>query len=112
MGEHMPRKIDISKMSLVELIELRTDIDKAMVEAKELARKLAVEEAQKAAERYGLSLVDLVRAGSKGTASKAGASARFRNPQNPKETWSGRGRRPDWFKAAIENGVPKENMEV
>jgi len=37
---------------------------------------------------------------------------RFRNPANPSQTWSGRGRRPQWIKDAEANGTPLEAMAI
>jgi DNA-binding protein H-NS len=34
-------------------------------------------------------------------------AARYRNPNNPKETWAGRGLRPRWLVAALKGGKKK-----
>ncbi len=36
--------------------------------------------------------------------------ARYRNPANPSETWSGRGEQPGWFKQALASGRRPENL--
>lgn len=46
---------------------------------------------------------------SKGTAKKAGKSTgkvapKYRNPDNPAETWTGRGKQPRWLAAHTGNG--------
>ena len=38
--------------------------------------------------------------------------AKFRNPQNPDQSWSGRGKRPGWFVTALASGVDKETLRV
>jgi len=88
--------MDLSKLDHDELDRLKKDIDK------ELKRRLrdGIKEAQKKArllaEKYGLSVQDLVG----GTGSKAGATGtvRFRHPDDASKTWSGRGRKPGWIK--------------
>ena len=36
--------------------------------------------------------------------------ARYRNPANPAETWSGRGEQPGWFKLALARGRRPESL--
>lgn len=36
----------------------------------------------------------------------------YRNPDNTAETWNGVGKRPDWFKAALERGVDRDSMVI
>ncbi len=98
-------RIDFSSMSRDELTKLRADIDRAMAEA--------------AAREHGFSLAELtagtsnghVARGKRGGRSAASTSspptpseAKYRNPENPEQTWSGRGRRPQWVHEATANG--------
>jgi DNA-binding protein H-NS len=39
-----------------------------------------------------------------------GAGPQYRNPENPAETWSGRGARPAWVKAALAAGKTLEDL--
>jgi DNA-binding protein H-NS len=39
-------------------------------------------------------------------------AAKYANPANPSETWSGRGRRPVWFAAALEAGKSAEDLAI
>jgi hypothetical protein len=41
-----------------------------------------------------------------------GAPPRYANPENPAETWSGRGKQPGWVTAAIERGLSLESLIV
>lgn len=34
----------------------------------------------------------------------------YRNPSNPSQTWVGKGKRPNWFNAALDSGKTKEDM--
>ena len=108
----MPQKPDLSKMNLEELKELRKNIDKAISGAERAARKKALDDVQKAAQKHGFALSDLVDGKSKRSGSKPKAPPKYRNPKDASETWSGRGRQPEWLKAAIKSGTPKEKMEI
>lgn len=34
----------------------------------------------------------------------------FRNPTNPTQTWTGRGRRPEWYIKAVKSGTKPEAL--
>lgn len=40
------------------------------------------------------------------------SKAKYRDPKNPAKVWSGRGKRPAWFKAALAAGVKPESMRI
>jgi len=42
---------------------------------------------------------------------KAG-EIRFRNPANPAQTWTGRGKRPRWLRQALEQGASLDDFTV
>ena len=37
---------------------------------------------------------------------------KYENPNNPSDTWSGAGKAPGWFGAAINHGYAREDMEI
>ena len=37
---------------------------------------------------------------------------KYRNLDNPSETWTGKGKPPNWYKEAIEKGIDKEKMLI
>ncbi|MGX4770544.1 H-NS histone family protein [Bradyrhizobium guangdongense] len=45
-------------------------------------------------------------------ASEAKRSPRFRNPNDPSQTWSGRGKRPRWVTDLLETGVELEELRT
>jgi DNA-binding protein H-NS len=68
----------------------------------------ALEEHAKA---LGFSLAELT--GKKVRKSRAGTGqAKYRHPEVPDVTWSGLGRRPAWFTAALEVGKPAASMAL
>jgi DNA-binding protein H-NS len=40
------------------------------------------------------------------------AVAKYQNPGDSEQTWTGKGRRPAWFIAAIESGINSESLEI
>ena len=48
----------------------------------------------------------------KGNGARRPSKKGYRNPDNPKEIWSGRGRKPRWFTDAIGAGTSEESMRI
>jgi len=42
--------------------------------------------------------------------SQSGKTAAYVNPENPNETWSGRGKRPNWLVEKLDNGAKLEDF--
>ncbi|MBI1417699.1 MAG: H-NS histone family protein [Limimaricola sp.] len=108
--------IDLDTMSRRELETLRVDIDKALVRVAQREREMARKAAEEAAAAHGFSLAELTGASGRGRAKSASSGAknpaRYRNPANPAETWSGRGRKPGWIKDAEAKGIDISTMEI
>ena len=102
------KKMDLSRLSLDDLKALKKDVEKAIAEFQKRKRNEAMKEIQAVAKKHGLSVDDIM--GGKGK--KAKAPAKYANPGNPSETWSGRGRQPAWFKAAISAGKKPQSLEI
>jgi DNA-binding protein H-NS len=62
----------------------------------------------------GLTIDDVYpRRGGKGGKAKVAVAPKYRNPQNPSQTWSGRGKRPIWFSDALKKkGVTADSMLI
>lgn len=63
----------------------------------------------------GLSIDEVYpRRGGKGAkGAKAAVAPKYRNPENAAQTWSGRGKRPLWFSAALKKkGVTVESLLI
>ena len=91
---------DLTALSLDQLKNLQKDIEKAInsFEARRLAH--ARQELEAKAKELGVSLAEIL--GSKpAKGAKAAVSAKYRNPKNPEETWSGRCRKPRWLVVAM-----------
>lgn len=106
----MAKKLDLSKFSLDELKVLKKDVEAAIDEFAERRRSEARKALEAVAKEHGMSLDEIV--GSKGRKRKSKAPAKFANPENPSDTWSGRGRQPAWYKDAIAAGKKPESMAI
>lgn len=109
MALDMNETIDLQTLPLAELKTLQKDVAKAIesFEARRISEARAKLEAE--ARAMGFSLSDIV-AGK--TAAKPKSPAKYRDPENAENTWSGRGRKPAWFIEAVNSGTPIEDLEI
>lgn len=108
---------NLKAMTRKELTKLKKDVDKALKTAADRERRDALKAAEKAAAEFGYSLGELSgmpkpKAAKKAPKGKAKAKAKYRNPANPEQTWSGRGRKPFWINEALTNGVDITDLEI
>lgn len=106
----MAAKIDLSKLSMDDLKTLRKDVEKAIADFKTRKRAEAMKEVQAVAKKHGISVDELI--GGKGNKRKAKAAAKYCNPDDKSQTWSGRGRQPVWFKEAVAAGKSLKSLEI
>lgn len=102
-------KIDLEKLSKDELLALQKDVAKAL-KTLDARRKAEAKKAAEAAVReYGFSLDDLLDG--KGPKGSKGI-AKYRNPDDPSQTWTGRGRKPNWINAALKKGKSLDDLKI
>lgn len=105
-------KIDLSKMKLDELKKHREDVEKAIADYETRQRADALKAMEAAAKEFGYSVDELV--GVKGKSKPKGpkAAPKFRHPENPEMTWTGRGPQPKWLKEQLAAGKSKEDFAI
>jgi DNA-binding protein H-NS len=101
---------DLAALSLTELKKMQKDIAKAVSTFEDRQKAQARAKVEAFARDLGYSLAELVGADTK--TSRAPAAAKYRHPENPALTWSGRGRKPQWFAEALSAGKTAEDMAI
>lgn len=95
----------LESMDLEGLKELRKKLDRAISSYETRRRQEAVSALERAAKEHGFKLADLLGEGKSGRGRRSTSSAaKYVNPENPEQIWSGRGRRPQWVNDALESG--------
>lgn len=102
-------KINLSKLSLDELRTLQTDVKKAIESYEARKRKEAQAALQAKAKELGFSLAELT---GRQKATRSTGVPKYAHPENPSQTWSGRGRQPGWIKDAIAEGKPIKDFLI
>jgi DNA-binding protein H-NS len=102
--------------TVAELLAQRADIEKRIAEAQREERASAIAEVKALMAQHGLSVADLssrTPAGGRATSAKPGAkvAAKYRDPSTG-ATWSGRGLKPNWLKAALDSGKSLADFAV
>ena len=88
------RNGQLEKMSLKELLALEAKI-KAAIDEKRVSERHAMKaKMEEMAKASGFSVAELF-GGRKGKGGKV--APKYRNPKDPSQTWTGRGRRPNWM---------------
>jgi DNA-binding protein H-NS len=93
---------NLKAMSLKELRQLQKDLAKAISTYEDRHKAESRAKLDAIAKEMGYSLADLIGVEVKTT--RAPAVAKYRHPGNAALTWSGRGRRPQWFADHINAG--------
>ncbi|MEX0278578.1 MAG: H-NS family nucleoid-associated regulatory protein [Ruegeria sp.] len=106
-------KIDLKSMKASELKALAKDIEENIVRAEKEALSTALKEIHKVAKSHGVTLEEVIAhfSGSK-KKTKTKAAAKYQNPEDPTQTWTGRGRKPKWVNDALKAGKTIDDMEI
>ena len=100
--------MNLKSMSIDKLSKLREQVAAAL-NAKVIDERRAVQDQLGKLDR-------LAAGGSRGKGIRGGAwgtvAPKYRNPENPAETWAGRGLKPRWLAAALKTGKKLENFSI
>jgi DNA-binding protein H-NS len=101
---------DLEALSLSELKKMQKDVAKAIATFEDRQKAEVRAKVEALARDLGYSLAELV--GSETKSSRAPAAAKYRHPENAALTWSGRGRKPQWFVEALAAGKAAEELAI
>jgi DNA-binding protein H-NS len=112
-------KPDLSGLSVVELQELASQASSMISARKNQDLLEAYAKLEEVARNAGSTLDELIAIGRNKPGRKSGSTGtrkpvepRYRNPANPEQTWTGRGKKPRWLAAEIDNGKQLESFLI
>ena len=88
------QEADYRSYDYTQLLEAKRDIDTLIEERREEVRQQFRNETMEKAQKLGLDIVQVL----------CTIEAKYRDPQNPAHTWSGKGRKPAWLKEYLDQG--------
>ncbi|QAU23807.1 H-NS histone family protein [Dyella sp. M7H15-1] len=108
--------VDIKNLNHTQLTEL---ISKAQIRQDELRKEKVGKLREKVLaliKAEGYAFEDIFGGGTRGTPKRRGSTGtvapKYRNPANPEQTWSGRGKRPHWFNDALKTGKKEKDLAI
>lgn len=101
---------DLNGLTLKELKALQARVAKEIEGYKDREKRAALAALEQKARELGFSISELTSATK--VRKRSPATPKFANPENKSETWSGRGRKPLWFVAALKSGKSPDQMAI
>ena len=102
--------IDYNTLTLEQLKEINRKSAAAITSYEGRTRKEAIAKATEIARAAGFSSLEDMMAAQPAKAGKA--EPKYRHPENPDLTWTGRGRKPSWIAEALEAGKSLDDFAI
>ena len=99
--------INVDKMSLKELVALEGKIQGAIDGARTRERAELKSKVAELAASHGFSIAELF-----GGKSKGRGIAKYVNPDDATDAWTGRGRKPNWLVALLKKGADLADFAI
>lgn len=100
---------DLDRMSLRELQELELKVKKARANVQDRSRTDLRKKVESMLADAGFKVTDIF--GGRGGKGRT-VAAKYANPDDPSETWTGRGRKPRWLNAKLQDGAKIEKFLI
>lgn len=101
-------KLQLEEYSLEDLKSLKKEVDEAISSFQARALANAREELEKTAKSLGFKLEDIIEV----RKPRAKVAPKYRNPKEPEQTWTGRGRKPKWVERALDGGQTLKDLQI
>ena len=105
----MARPSNLEKMSLAELTQMQARIERLKVDKQNAERLALRKRLTDIAKEHGFDIHDLFDGRRR---VKGSVAVKYRDPDNPANTWTGRGRPPRWLAAAMTTGKSRDDFLV
>lgn len=103
--------VNVDKMTLREINDLEARLAKAKSQARDKAKNDLKDKIERLLDGTGFSISELYGFAGKGRG-KGKSAAKYANPDNRSETWTGRGRKPNWLVARLKKGADTSDFEI
>lgn len=105
--------VNVEKMSLKDLNDLEAKVAKAKAQARTKQKADVKSKIDAILASSGFTIADLYPVARVGRGRPAGnKAAKFVNPDNRAETWTGRGRKPNWLVAKLSKGAKLQDFAI
>ena len=106
----MPTK-SYDNMSVKELRELQAKVSDALDKARVTRKRELKAKVKTMVEKEGFTLDELFGERKAGGRKTIGVP-KYRNPEDPSQTWTGKGKRPNWMNVLLKKGRKKDEFLI
>lgn len=104
-------ELDLNSLDLKELKSLHSRVAKAIATYEDRRKREALAQLEEKARELGFTSLSELTGGA-ATRKRTASEAKFANPANSDDTWSGRGRKPRWFTEALASGKTEADLSI
>lgn len=110
--------MDFSQYSIEQLESFQVAISKEITSKREQKRRSLMSDMERLAREAGVSLTELFGEAAapantkKVVKAKGSVAAKYRNPNDASQTWTGRGRQPLWVAALLASGKTLDDLAI
>lgn len=102
---------DFQNLSADELQAVISNAEKALKSKKANQRKEIIAQIKDLAASIDIA-IDIQETEKKSSRKGTKAAIKYRHPENPEQTWTGRGVMPRWMRALLDAGHSKSEFEI
>ena len=103
--------LELNTLSLSELKDLLKDIEREIKRRQNAEKAKAAQQVRDIMATYGLTSEEVL-SGKTSKGSRGSVAPKYANPQNAEQTWTGRGRRPQWVQEALASGKSLDDLAI
>ncbi len=103
--------VNVDKMTLKEINDLEAKLAKAKSQARDKAKLDLRDKIERLVDGSGFTVAEIFGFASKGRG-KGKSAAKYANPDDRSQTWTGRGRKPNWLVARLKKGADTEDFAI
>lgn len=100
---------NLREMSIAELQDMAREVEAELKRRGDEERKKTLAKMKELAAGIGMTLEEVIAYSS---TKKTKGEPKYQNPDDPRQTWTGRGKRPAWIKAALEQGKNLDQLRM
>ncbi len=102
---------NFNKLSESDLADVIAKAEQELQARKDKKRKEIIAQIKQLAASIGVT-VEISEFGRKSSRKGQKVPAKYQNPNNPSQQWSGRGMKPNWLKELVDQGHTIEEFEL
>jgi DNA-binding protein H-NS len=110
--ERRMARVSVETMTLKQIEQLEAQIAVAKQRVEEEAKAETKAKIDALLESSGFTLGDMYPTLAKGKGRRSKSIAKYANPDDQSQTWTGRGRKPNWLVARLKKGQKLETFAI